>query len=116
MIVTTEDKKKAYRAMTVAGKPMDRHVGEKFIIEDVVQFETTVNRKGDDGFEEEQKAVATSIFTTDGEMYTTISPTIDNCLQSMASVFGEMGVKGLEVQIVNGVSNNGRKFLQMNVL
>ena len=44
MIVTTEDKKKAYRAMTVAGKPMDRHVGEEFTIEDVVQFGTTVNR------------------------------------------------------------------------
>lgn len=115
MIVTTEDKKKAYRAMTVAGQPMDRNVGKCFTIEDVVQFETTT-RKDVDGFEEEKAVVATSIFTTDGDMYTTISPTIDNCLQSMASVFGEMGVKGLEVQIVNGVSNNGRKFLQLNVL
>ena len=116
MIVTTEDKKKAYRAMTVAGQPMDRNVGKRFTIEDVVQFETTTTSEGDDGFKEEKAVIATSIFTTDGDMYTTISPTIDNCLQSMASVFGEMGVKGLEVQIVNGVSNSGRKFLQLNVL
>lgn len=116
MIVTTEDKKKAYRAMTVAGKPMDRHVGEEFTIEDVVQFETNVNRKSEDGFEEEQTAVATSIFTTDGEMFTTISPTVDSCLKNMANVFGEMGVVGLKVRITNGVSNNGRKFLQLDVL
>ena len=116
MIVTTEDKKKTYRAMTVSGKPMDRHVGEEFIIEDVVQFGTTVNRKGKDGFEEEQEAIATSIFSTDGEMYTTISPTVDSCLRNMASVFGDMGVVGLKVKIANGMSNNGRKFLQLDVL
>ena len=116
MIGTTEDKKKAYRAMTVAGNPMDRHVGEEFTIEDVVQFETSVNRKGEDGFEEEQAVVATSIFSTDGEMYTTISPTVDSCLKSMSSVFGDMGIVGLRVRITNGVSNNGRKFLQLDVL
>lgn len=116
MIVTTEDKKKAYRAMTVAGKPMDRHVGETFTIEDVVQFVTTAIRKGEDGVEEEQEVIATSIFSNDGDMFTTISPTVDSCLRNLERVFGETGIVGLKVKITNGMSNNGRKFLQLDVL
>lgn len=116
MIKTTQDKKKIYKAMTVAGTAMDRQVGREFTIEDVVQFETDATRKSEDGFESEITAVATSIFATDGTMYTTISPTVDKCLANLAEVFGEDGLKGLNIRIVNGVSNSGRKFLQLDLI
>ena len=116
MIRTTEDKKRIYQAMTVAGKPMDRHVGEVFKISDVVQFETDVNRKDrETGEEVTEKAVATSIFADDGSMYTTVSPTVAKCLEALHDIF-EGEIVGLAIKITNGVSNNGNKFLQIDMM
>ena len=116
MIKTTDNKKKIYQAMTVAGKPMDRHVGESFKIDDVVQFETEVTRKNrETGEEIIEMAVATSIFSDNGDMFTTVSPTIAKCLESLASIYGDE-IKGLTVKITNGVSNSGNKFLQLDLM
>ena len=115
MFTTTQDKKAIYKAQTVAGKPMDRHVGEEFVISDVVQFETEVTRKNRDGEQVTEMAVATTIFAQNGDMFTTVSPTSDNCLKSMYSIFGDE-IKGLAVRITNGVSNGGNKFLQLDLV
>ena len=40
-MTTTQDKKKIYQARTIAALQMDRHVGEEFTVEDIIQFETT---------------------------------------------------------------------------
>ena len=115
MIRTTDDKKRLYQAMTVAGKPMDRHIGDEFKIGDVVQFETEVTRKNRDGQEVTEMATATSIFSDTGEMYTTVSPTIAKCLESLYEIF-EGEIKGVTVKLTNGVSNNGNKFLQLDLI
>lgn len=115
MIRTTDNKKRLYQAMTVAGKAMDRHVGDVFKIADVVQFETEATRKNREGEEVTEMTVATSIFSDDGDMYTTISPTIAKCLESLHEIYGEE-IREVEVRITNGISNSGNKFLQLDLV
>lgn len=105
MINTTEDKKKIYKARTVAAKQMDKYVGTVLEIDDVVQFETTR--------ETGEEAISTVIFTTDGDMYATLSPTVDKCIESLAAVFED--VRGISVKITNGISKSGNKFLQLDL-
>lgn len=106
-MTTTQDKKKIYQARTIAALQMDRHVGDEFTVEDIIQFETT---RADSG----EPATSTVIFTTDGNVYSTLSPTVDKSVKNLEEIFGA-DVVGLKLKITNGVSNAGNKFLQLDI-
>ena len=55
------------------------------------------------------------IFTTDGKVYSTLSPTVDNSVKNLDEIFGA-DVVGLKLKITNGVSNAGNKFLQLDIV
>lgn len=107
-MTTTQDKKKIYQARTIAALQMDRHVGDEFTVEDIIQFETT---RADSG----EPATSTVIFTTEGKVYSTLSPTVDDSVKNLDEIFGAE-VAGLKLKIINGVSNSGNKFLQLDIV
>lgn len=107
MITTTDDKVKIYKAHNIAAKQMDREVGAEFKIADVIQFET-FRSSG-------EPAVSTVIFTQSGDVYSTLSPTVDRSVNDLLNVFGD-DLRKVTAKIVNGNSNSGRKFLQIDAV
>lgn len=70
-----------YNARTVNGKQMQDFVGDEFSVTDIVQYET--ERKNT---KEPELGVCTVLFTAEGEMYTTMSPTVNDCVQNLVDI------------------------------
>lgn len=108
LIVTTNDKKLSYRALTgVGAKEMPKCVGDSFIIKEIIQGEV-VKQDG-------ETAVLSCILTTHGDIYQTLSPTVNDNINVIMQVF-DISQDEVEVKITEGKSNNGRDFLQLEVI
>lgn len=81
LINTTTDKMMLYNARTVNGKQMQDFVGDEFSVTDIVQYET--ERKNT---KEPELGICTVLFTEEGEMYTTMSPTVNDCVQNLVEI------------------------------
>lgn len=108
LICTTDDKVAMYKAINSSSAiQMKDVIGTELVIKDVIQIET-VNSTGDD-------VVNTTIFDETGELYASLSPTVESSVQNMAKVFGD--VRGLKVVILDKLNpKTERRFLTIDVV
>lgn len=112
LINTTTDKMMLYNARTVNGKQMQDFVGDEFSVTDIVQYET--ERKNT---KEPELGICTVLFTVEGDMYTTMSPTVNDCVQNLVEIFGVPSAEHpIKVQIASGTSKSDREFLQLKAI
>lgn len=108
MIITTNDKKLSYRALSGAGvKEMQKCVGEEFQLTDVIQGKV----QKEDG----EEAVLTCLVSDTGDIYQTLSPTVDDNINTLVTVF-DIHSEEVLVRISQGQSKNDRNFLQIEVI
>lgn len=108
LIITTTDKKLMYRALTgVNTKEMPKCVGDTFVIKDIIQG-NVVKQDG-------EEAILSCVVTESGEVYQTLSPTVNDNLHMLTQVF-DIKEDEVTVKISEGKSNNGRDFLQLEVV
>lgn len=108
MIITTNDKKLSYRALSGAGvKEMQKCVGDEFRLADVIQGEV----QKDNGDE----AVLTCLVAENGDIYQTLSPTVDDNINTLVTVF-DIHNEEVVVRISQGQSKNDRSYLQIEVI
>lgn len=113
LIITSTDKKLSYKALTGVGAiEMQDSVGKRFVLSDIIQSE--IERQNDETGEME-KAVLTCLIDADGNIYQTLSPTIDDNVHFIMDIF-DVKQDEVIVEITQGVSKNKRKFLQLSVI
>lgn len=57
---------------------------------------------------------ATALVAEDGNVYTCISSTVASSIELLSEIIDEEGT--VDVKVVEGTSNNGRKFKQLQIL
>lgn len=107
LISTITEKKEQYKVRCGAGAiQMKDCVGTELEIDKIDQY----NIARDNG----EEAVCTSIITKDGDVYQSLSPTIDKSVKTLFETFGEE-INTISVRIIGGKSKSGREFLLLEI-
>lgn len=111
LIRTITDKKVLYNAMTGVGNQMKDHAGTVIECKGIIQFPSARKETGEEG-------VCTVLMDASGELYTTMSPTVDDCAHAIIDVMGSDIFESdtVELQITSGTSKGGREFLQLKMV
>lgn len=103
LISTVTSKADQYKIRSGAGaRQMQDCVNTVVGIDKIDQYITTRSNG--------EEAVCTSIITKDGDVYQSLSPTIDACCKKLFEIFGEE-INTVNVVITEGTSKGGRDFL-----
>ena len=105
LISTVTSKAEQYKIRSGAGAhQMKDFVGTVLAIDKIDQYITTRTNG--------EEAVCTSIITKDGDVYQSLSPTIDKCCKTLFETFGD-DINTVNVRISEGTSKGGRNFLAL---
>lgn len=108
MVTTISDKKMIFNALNGANNCLVKDsVDHMFKIEDIYQVEKDID--GED-------RIFTALFTDNGSIYTSISPTFADAVDSFYNTFGEDEFRNVDVKIVAGRSKAGREFFSIDVV
>ncbi len=107
LICTTTDKKLMYN-VSAGGKAEQfiDSIGAEFVVQDIIQYEQT---------RDDSLAVCTNLVSTDGKVYQTLSPIVNEAVQRLVEVFD---IKNEEVRIRIGKeqSKGKRDYLTLEVI
>lgn len=104
MINTVVDKKMLY-TLSQNSEGLTDHVGEDMVVVGVAQWETTRKATGDD-------CICTGFVLEDGRCITTLSPTVAECMVTLAQFVGEPSPENpLTLRAEYRESNKKNKFL-----
>lgn len=107
LISTVTSKEEQYKIRSGAGaNQMKDYVGTVLGVDKIDQY-TTTRENG-------EEAVCTSIITKDGDVYQSLSPTVDKCCKTLFETFGEE-INTVNVLISEGKSKGGRDFLVLEL-
>lgn len=108
LIITTTDKKLAYRSLTGTNvKQLNDCVGVEFELQHIIQ--------GKSQKDDSEEKIVTCLISTNGDIYQTLSPTVADNMAMLISCFN-IPDETVKVRVANGKSKNGRKFLQIEVV
>lgn len=116
MIVTTTDKKMIFKAMNGADHELKDYAGKEIIVIGAIQKEIQ-DSNGDD-------AICTILIDEKNETYSTISPTVQRAIESLAQLyFGHPGEDGItswsemiKIKPITKQSKNNRDFLTIELV
>lgn len=107
LLRTTSDKKLIYKALTgTSVNEMQKCVGDEFELEHIVQGEI---------FKDDETKILTCLISSDGTMYQTLSPTVNDNVKMLSTIY-DLPNEKIMVRVGEGVSNNNRKFLQLELV
>lgn len=109
LIMTSDNKMKIFKAINQGGLQLKEFVGDVLTISDIIQTEAVRKNTG-------EEAVSTTLITVDGDVYSTLSPTVDDSVHKMVNVFGTPSAENpFNVRVEEGKSKNGRGFLFLSM-
>lgn len=109
IIRTSEDKLKIFKAINQGGFQLKDFVGDVLTIADIIQTEAVRKSSG-------EEAVSTALITVEGDVYSTLSPTVDDSVHKMVDVFGAPSAEHpFAVRVEEGKSKTGRDFLFLSM-
>lgn len=110
LIKTSDDKMKIFKAINQGGFQLKDFPGEVLVVSDIIQTEAVRKNTG-------EEAVSTTLITSEGEVYSTLSPTVDDSIHKLVDVFGAPSPEQpIKVKVVEGTSKTGRGFLFLDVV
>lgn len=109
LIRTSDDKMKVFKAINQGGFQLKDFVGDVLTISDIIQTEAVRKNTG-------EEAVSTTLITIEGDVYSTLSPTVDDSIHKMVDVFGAPSADyPFTVKVEEGKSKTGRGFLFLSI-
>lgn len=109
LIRTSDDKLKIFKAINQGGFQLKDFVGDVLTIADIIQTEAVRKSSG-------EEAVSTTLITIEGDVYSTLSPTVDDSIHKMVDVFGAPSAEHpFAVRVEEGKSKTGRGFLFLSM-
>lgn len=106
-----QGKLKAINAKNGAGISLkDVPNGEKFTVVDVMQYRETIDTYG-----QQQEGVVTALFTPEGEVYSSISATVQKVGTDLIELLRDDTIEKVAVKVVKQKSKAGQEFINLSV-
>lgn len=102
---------KALNAKNGAGVSLkDVETGTTFKVVDVMQYQETIETYG-----QTQEGVVTALFTPEGEVYSSISATVQNVGSDLIDLLRDETINEVTVKVVKQKSKAGQEFINLSV-